>query len=106
MALQITKALYEELAKSGKPFVIDFWAEWCGPCRMIGPVIEELGQEFEGKVEVGKCNVDEENELAVKFGIRSIPTVIFINSAGQLADKIVGSASKDAYKEKIEALLK
>ena len=105
MALNITKEKFDELCTSGKPFVIDFWAEWCGPCRAIGPIIEELAGEYAGKVEIGKCNVDEVNELSVKFGIRSIPTVIFLKPGGELADKIVGSAGKDAYQNKIEALL-
>ncbi len=105
MALNITKEKFEELSASGKPFVIDFWAEWCGPCRMIGPIIEELADEYAGKVEIGKCNVDEVNELAVKFSVRSIPTVIFLKPGGELADKIVGTASKDSYKAKIDSLL-
>ena len=105
MALNITKEKFDELSTSGKPFVIDFWAEWCGPCRMIGPIIEELADEYAGKVEIGKCNVDEVNELAVKFSVRSIPTVIFLKPGGELVDKIVGTAGKDSYKAKIDALL-
>lgn len=105
MALQINKALFEELEKSGKPIVIDFWAEWCGPCRTIGPIIEELAAEFEGRVAIGKCNVDQENELSVKFGIRSIPTVVFLKPGGEIADKVVGSATEETYREKINALL-
>lgn len=105
MALNYTKALYDELIASGKPMVIDFWAEWCGPCRAIGPIIEELAQEYGDKVAIGKCNVDEVHELSAKYSVRSIPTVIFLKPGGELVDKIVGSAAKDAYKEKIDALL-
>lgn len=105
MEFHITDSNYEEVAASGKPFVIDFWAEWCGPCRAIAPVIEELADEFEGKVTVCKCNVDENNGLAVKFSVRSIPTVMFFKAGGEMADKQVGAASKDVFKGKIEALL-
>lgn len=105
MALNITDSNFDEIAGSGKPFVIDFWAEWCGPCRSIAPSIEELAEEFEGKVNVCKCNVDENNDLAVKFSVRSIPTVVFIQADGKVMDKQVGAASKDVFKEKIETLL-
>ena len=105
MALNITNQTYDELVASGKPFVVDFWAEWCGPCRTIAPIIEELAGEFEGKVAIGKCNVDENDELAAKFSIRSIPTVVFIKGGGEIGDKLVGIASKDVIKEKVSALL-
>ncbi len=82
----------------------DFWAPWCGPCRMIAPVIEELAVDFEGKAKIGKVNTDEEQELAVKYGIRSIPSILFFKN-GELADQMVGAASKDAFASKINALL-
>ena len=78
MAKSIVMAAYNELVASGKPFVIDFWAEWCGPCRALGPVIEELAAEYEGKVVIGKCDVDQNNDLAIKFGVRNIPPVVFV----------------------------
>lgn len=106
MAMNIDLATYEELVASGKPFVIDFWAEWCGPCRMLTPIIEELATEYEGKVVIGKCDVDKNNDLAVKFSVRNIPLVVFIKPGGELGDKLVGAASKDVVKAKVEALLK
>lgn len=105
MALNITEANYEELVATGKPVVIDFWAEWCGPCRAITPIIEELAKEFEDSAVIGKCNVDENNGLSAKFGIRSIPTVIFLKG-GELVDKQVGAAGKDVFKKKLEDVLK
>lgn len=104
MALEITDSNYKELLAEGKPVVIDFWAPWCGPCKMVGPIIEELATEYEGKVLIGKCDVDDNNDVAAEFGIRNIPTVLFFKN-GELVDKQVGSASKPAYVEKIEALL-
>ena len=78
MALQITDSNFNELANSGKPMVLDFWAEWCGPCRMVSPIIDELAAEYEGRVIVGKMDVDSNDEIVGKFGVRNIPTVIFI----------------------------
>lgn len=105
MALEITDNNYKEILAEGKPVVIDFWAPWCGPCKMVGPIIEELAAEYEGKVAIGKCNVDDNNDVATEFGIRSIPTVLFFKD-GQLVDKQIGSSPKPKYVEKIEALLK
>lgn len=105
MALQITDANFEELLGTGKPMVLDFWAEWCGPCRMVSPIIDELAQEYEGRVTIGKMNVDENNDVVGQFGIRNIPTVIFFKN-GEMVDKIVGATSKDKFKEKVENLLK
>ena len=105
MALQITDANFEELLGTGKPMVLDFWAEWCGPCRMVSPIIDELAQEYEGRVTIGKINVDENDDVVGRFGIRNIPTVIFFKN-GEMVDKIVGATSKDKFKEKIENLLK
>lgn len=105
MALEITDNNYKEILSEGKPLVIDFWAPWCGPCRMVSPIIDELAAEYEGKVVIGKCDVDENGDMAADFGIRSIPTVLFFKD-GQLVDKQVGSAPKPTYVAKIEALLK
>ena len=89
---------------SDKPVVIDFWAEWCGPCRMIGPIIEELAEEYKDKVVIGKCDVDANDDIVAQYRVRNIPTVVFIKG-GAVVDKVVGAASKDALKAKVEALL-
>ena len=102
--VEFTDSNFNELMATDKPVVIDFWATWCGPCRMVGPIIEELAAEYEGKVVIGKCDVDENDELPAQFGIRNIPTVLFFKG-GQLVDKQVGSAPKPTYVSKIEALL-
>lgn len=104
MALEITDNNYKELLAEGKPVVIDFWAPWCGPCKMVAPIIEELAAEYEGKVIIGKCDVDENSDMLAEFGIRNIPTVLFFKE-GKLVDKQVGSAPKPTYVSKIEALL-
>lgn len=104
MALAINQANFEEVMASGKPVVIDFWAEWCGPCRMIAPVVDELAAEYGDRVVIGKCNVEENDEITVKYGVRNIPTIIFLKN-GELVDKQVGACSKDALKAKIEKLL-
>lgn len=105
MALSITTANYQEIIDSGKPVVIDFWAEWCGPCRMVGPIIDELAAEYDGKVVIGKCDVDENDALAVKFGVRNIPTVVFLKG-GEVVDKQIGAGPKSVFEEKIAKLLK
>jgi len=102
--MEITDSNFESIVAEGKPLVIDFWATWCGPCRMVGPTIEALEKEYEGKVIVGKVNVDDNEELSARFGIRNIPTVLFIKN-GEIVDKVVGAAAKPVYVEKIEALL-
>lgn len=104
MALEITDANFDQLASEGKPLVIDFWAEWCGPCRMVGPIIEELATEYDGKVTIGKLDVDNNDDVVSKFGIRNIPTVLFIKN-GEVVDKQVGATNKAALAAKIEALL-
>jgi len=84
--------------------MVDFWAPWCGPCRMIAPVVEELAEDFEGKATIAKVNTDEEQDIAVKYGIRSIPSILFFKN-GEVVDQMVGAASKDAFADKINALL-
>ena len=104
MALAITKENYEEVLASQLPVVIDFWAEWCGPCRMIAPVVDELAAEYEGKVLIGKCDVEDNDEIIARYGVRNIPTIVFIKN-GQTVDKQVGAVSKEVLKAKIENLL-
>ncbi|AVM57548.1 thioredoxin [Bacteroides heparinolyticus] len=104
MALVITDSNYQEILAEGKPVVIDFWAPWCGPCKVVGPIIDELATEYDGKVVIGKCDVDESGEVAAEYGIRNIPTVLFFKD-GKLVDKQVGSAQKSVYVAKIDALL-
>ena len=104
MAKEITDANFKELISGDKPVVVDFWAEWCGPCKMIAPLVEELATEYEDKVLIGKVNVDENEDLPVEYGIRSIPTVLFFKN-GELVDKHVGGTTKAVLEEKIKALL-
>lgn len=104
MALVITDSNFDELLKSGKPMVVDFWAEWCGPCKMIGPIVEELAHEYEDKVIIGKLDVDENNDITSRFGIRNIPTILFFKDGAQV-DKQVGATQKSVMVQKIEALL-
>ncbi len=104
MAKEFTESNFEELLQNNVVVVADFWAEWCGPCRMITPIVEELASAYEGKVLIGKVNVDEEGELATKYGIRNIPTVLFFKN-GQIVDKQVGAAGKNVFEDKINALL-
>lgn len=103
MALEITDANFEaEVKGSDKLVMVDFWAEWCGPCRMIGPIVEELSGEYDGKAVIGKVNVDNNPGVAQEFGIRSIPTILFIKN-GEVVDKSVGAVPKAALVEKLEA---
>ncbi len=105
MALEITDANFEELVvKSDKPVMIDFWAVWCGPCRMIAPIVEEMAGEYEGKAIIGKVDVDSNPNVAMKYGIRNIPTVLFVKN-GEIVDKQVGAAPKSAFTAKLDALL-
>ena len=103
MALQITDANFEELVlKSDKPVLVDFWAEWCGPCRVVGPIVEELSNDFEGKAVVGKVDVDSNPEISLKYGIRNIPTLlVFLN--GEVVDKQVGAVPKNILAGKLNA---
>ena len=105
MALEITDANFDELVlKSDKPVMVDFWAEWCGPCRMLGPIIEEVSKDYEGKAIVGKLDVDSNQEFAAKFGVRNIPTVLVFKD-GELVNRQVGVSPKIVYTESIDSLL-
>lgn len=101
----ITDSNYESIVAEGLPIVLDFSATWCGPCKKIAPIIDELSAEYEGRVNVGKCDVDDNEELTSKFGIRNVPTVLFIKN-GEVVNKNVGAAPKSTFVEKIEDLLK
>ena len=105
MALQITDASFEEVVlKSDKPVLVDFWATWCGPCRMLGPVIEEIATEYEGRVVVGKVDVDSNQDYAAKYGVRIIPTVLVFQN-GEVVGRQVGVAPKNTYTEALDSLL-
>lgn len=104
MALELTDGNIKEIINSGKPVVIDFWAEWCGPCRMVGPIVEELAKEFEGQVIIGKMDVDENTETPNEYGIRNIPTILFFKD-GKVVDKQIGATQKAVLATKIQALL-
>ena len=105
MALQITDASFDEVVlKSDKPVLVDFWATWCGPCRMLAPVIEELATEYEGRVVVGKVDVDNNQEFAAKYGVRNIPTVLVFKD-GEVVGRQVGVAAKKTYTDALDSLL-
>lgn len=105
MAIELTDANFEEvILKSDKPAIVDLWAEWCGPCRMVGPLVEEIGKEFEGRAIVGKLDVDNNPGIATKYGIRNIPTILFFKN-GEIADKQVGAVPKSVLVGKLEKLL-
>jgi thioredoxin 1 len=104
MALEITDSNFEELVNGDKPLVVDFWAEWCGPCRTIAPIIDELSHKYEGKVAVGKVDVDTNDDTVARFGIRTIPTILFMKN-GEVIDKHVGAGTQAQLEEKILQLL-
>ena len=105
MAVEITDANFDEVVlKSDKPVVVDFWAAWCGPCRMVGPIIEEMSSEYDGKAVIGKVDVDQNPGVSAKFGIRNIPTIIFVKN-GEIVDKSVGEVPKAQLTSKLDAIL-
>lgn len=105
MALELTDANFEELViKSDKPVLVDFWAVWCGPCRMVGPIVNEIGEEYSDTLVVGKLDVDNNPEVAAKYGIRNIPTILFFKD-GEVVDKQVGAVPKQVLAGKVEPLL-
>ena len=105
MALELTDSNFDEIVlKSDKPVIVDFWAEWCGPCRMVGPIVNEVGEDFKEKAIVGKLDVDSNPEITMRFGIRNIPTILFFKN-GEVADKQVGAVPKSMIVSKLEALL-
>ena len=104
MEVEITTENFDQYKNGELPLVVDLWATWCGPCRKIGPIISELANEYDGKLVVGKCNIEDNDDIAMQFGVRSIPTVLFFKG-GQLVDKLVGAATKDKFEEKFKALL-
>jgi len=104
MATEINDTNYKSMLASGKPVVIDFWAPWCGPCRSIAPIVEELAQQYDGRVIIGKYDVDQGNDLALEYGIRNIPTLLFFKD-GTLVDRHVATITREALTAKIEALL-
>ena len=105
MEVEITTENFESYKNGELPLVVDLWATWCGPCRMVSPIMSELAVEYDGKLVVGKCNVEDNDDIAMEFGVRIIHTVLFFKG-GQLVDKFVGAAAKDKYQEKFDALLK
>jgi thioredoxin 1 len=101
-AIVLTDANFDEVINSGKPVLVDFWAEWCGPCKMIGPVVEELAGDYDGKAVVAKLNVDENPQTTAKFGVRSIPTLL-VFKGGQVVDKQIGAVPKSVLNQKLAA---
>ncbi|MBM6673277.1 thioredoxin [Marseilla massiliensis] len=104
MEVKITTENFESYKNGDLPLVVDFWATWCGPCKAIAPIIAELAEEYDGRLVVGKCDVEENDELALEFGIRNIPTILFFKN-GEIVDKFVGATTKSKLQEKFEAIL-
>jgi thioredoxin 1 len=103
-AIEITDANFDEITKTDMPILVDFWAEWCGPCKMIGPVVEEIAADYDGKAVVGKVDVDSNPNVSARFGIRSIPTLLVIKN-GQIVEKQVGAVPKSVLVQKLESHL-
>ena len=104
MELEITSQNFDEINQQGKPLLVDFWATWCGPCKRLGPIIEEIAAEYDGKAIIGKCDIEENDELTEQFGIMNVPTVVFLKD-GKEVDRVVGLAMKNVYQDKLNALL-
>ena len=104
MELEITSQNFDEIKQQGKPVLVDFWATWCGPCKRLGPIIEEIAAEYDGKAIIGKCDIEENDELTEQFGIMNVPTVVFLKD-GKEVDRVVGLAMKNVYHDKLNALL-
>ena len=104
MEVTITSENFKSLRTGDKPMVVDFWATWCGPCRIVAPIISDLAKEYEGRIVVGKCDVEDNEDLAQEFNIRNIPTILFFKH-GEVVDKIIGAQSKAKIEEKFQALL-
>jgi thioredoxin 1 len=104
MAVEINTSNFEEILKTDKPVMIDFWAAWCGPCRMIAPLVDELSAEYEGRAIIAKVDVDANQEIAMKYGVRNIPTILFLKN-GEVVDKSVGAVPKNILSDKIDAQL-
>lgn len=104
MEITVTNENFQSVKSGNLPLVVDFWATWCGPCRMVAPIIAELAQEYDGRIDVAKCDVEEADDIAMEYGIRNIPTILFFKN-GEVVDKVVGAVSKAKLKEKFEALL-
>lgn len=104
MEVKVTTENFESLKGGNLPLVVDFWATWCGPCRAIAPIVEELANEYDGRLVVGKCDVEDNDDIAMQYGIRNIPTILFFKN-GEVVDKFVGAITKAKLKEKFDALL-
>lgn len=104
MAQAITDANFEELAAQGKPMVLDFWATWCGPCKKVAPIVESLAADYEGQAIIGKVDIEESEDLTMRFGVRNIPTILFIKN-GEVVDKQVGAAPRATLEEKLKSIL-
>ncbi|MCI6838606.1 MAG: thioredoxin [Prevotella sp.] len=104
MEVTITKENFEALKNGSQPLVVDLWATWCGPCRMLGPIVSELAKEYDGKIVVGKCDVEENDDIAAEYGVMSVPTLLFFKN-GELVNKLVGAMPKNKLKEHFDALL-
>ena len=104
MEVTITSENLSSLKKGDQPLVVDFWASWCGPCRMVAPIIEELAETYAGKVVIGKCDVEDNEDLAAEFGIRNIPTILFFKN-GEVVDKLVGAQPKAKIEDKIKVMI-